>query len=435
MKKKIVTRVLAVTLATLMVFGTVGCGSSKKSEKSSKTLTIWSMGADNQKKAAENMVKIFQKEHPDIKVDAQVIPTNDNIYDQKMATALTAGTGPDVLMCSPDWYGLYSSYFEDLNPYVKKDGVDIKSKITEGMLDPYYRPDGKLEGLPTFQNAFALAYNKDMFDKYNVDYPTDDWTWEDVAKAGEKFVSGEGADATYGMVNHWVFNNFSVIAEGGKAYSKDLKTLEVNSPEVKKGLTLFGKLIKDKVIPDDSAAKTLPKEQLFVSQHAAMYPLGGFETKLIADEIGTKFNWDVVTMPKTPNNGYNNIIYAGGYAMLKTSKNKDAAWQFIKEASYDNEEMGKATAGFAMPGNKTVAEGYFKNLKYGPIDNTKYLEGLSNAKLNMWGGSLSEPGNIYTQVWQSVTIDGQSADKAMKQYYPSLKKAWDEVQEKQAKEN
>lgn len=34
-----------------------------------------------------------------------------------------------------------------------------------------------------------------------------------------------------------------------------------------------------------------------------MYTLGGFETKLIAEEIGENFNWDVVSMPKVPDGG------------------------------------------------------------------------------------------------------------------------------------
>ncbi|MFQ7768057.1 MAG: extracellular solute-binding protein [Fusicatenibacter saccharivorans] len=41
--------------------------------------------------------------------------------------------------------------------------------------------------------CFCLAYNKDMFDKFGVEYPTNDWTWDDLAENARKFAGGEGA--------------------------------------------------------------------------------------------------------------------------------------------------------------------------------------------------------------------------------------------------
>lgn len=266
-----------------------------------------------------------------------------------------------------------------------------------------------------------------MFDEFGVEYPTAEWTWDDVAEAAKKFAGGEGADATFGIVNHWIDPPLSIICKGGNAYSDDLSTCEIDSQEVRDGLDLFGDMIQSGAMPDDTAAKSLPKEQLFVSGHAAMYTLGGFETKLIAEEIGENFNWDVVSMPKVPDGGKNNLLYATGYAMLKDSENKDAAWTFLKEASYENEDMAKETCRAGMTACKSVAEGYYKELTYGPIDNSAYLEGLSDAKLNIWGGAYAAPGDVWTQIWQAVTIDGKSADEAINEYYPALEKAFNEA--------
>lgn len=443
MKLKNLKRASALTLAGLLSLSLVACGSSSASSTASgstasstaetsgtaasgekQKLVIWSWGADDEKASRESMVEAFKAAHPEIEVEHSVIPTADHVWDQKMTAALAAGTGPDVIQMSPDWYGMYTDYFEDLTPYVEKEGVDLKSVVTEGMMDPYYRPDGKLEGMPLLQNVFVLAYNKDMFDKFGVDYPTADWTWDDVATAAKKFAGGEGADATYGLVNHWIEPSLAIICKGGNAYSDDLKTCEINSQEVKDGLTLFGDLVQSGAMPDDTAAKSLPKEQLFVSGHAAMYPLGGFETKLIADEVGTNFNWDAVSMPKVPDGGKNNILFATGYAMLKTSKNKDAAWTFMKEAAYGNEDMAKEVCKVGMTSCKSVSESYYKGITNGPISNQVYLDSLSDAKVNIWGGSFSAAGDVWTQIWQSVTIDHATADDAMNQYDPALEKAF-----------
>ena len=418
-------RLLAVVLVGTMA-ASMASGAAVSAEEKQK-LVIWSWGADEEKKAREDAVAIFQENHPEIEVEHSVIPTADHAWDQKAAAALAAGTGPDVMQMSPDYYGLYSDYFEDLQPYLEKEGVNADDVFTEGMLAPYYRPDGKLEGMPLLENVFVLAYNKDLFDQFGVDYPTDDWTWDDLKEAAEKFVSGEGADATYGIVNHWVEPNFALICEGGSPYSDDLQTLELNTPEVAAGLDLFGELVQSKAMPDDTAAKSLPKEQLFVSGHAAMYPLGGFETKLIAEEIGDNFNWDVVSMPKVKDGGTNNVMYATGYSMLKTAENKDAAWTFLKEVGYENEDMAEVTSRVGIPGNKTAAEGFYKEITNGPIDNSKYLEGLATARLNIWGGVFSNAGDQWTQIWQAVTMNGPSGQDAIDAYYPILEQAFNEA--------
>ena len=103
------------------------------------------------------------------------------------------------------------------------------------------------------------------------------------------------------------------------------------------------------------------------------------------------------------------------------------AWTFLKEASYENEDMAKETCRAGMTACKSVAEGYYKELTYGPIDNSAYLEGLSDAKLNIWGGAYAAPGDVWTQIWQAVTIDGKSADEAINEYYPALEKAFNEA--------
>ena len=99
----------------------------------------------------------------------------------------------------------------------------------------------------------------------------------------------------------------------------------------------------------------------------------------------------------------------------------------MKEASYENEEIAKETCREGMTACKSVAEGYYKELTYGPIDNSAYLEGLSDTKLNIWGGAYAAPGDVWTQIWQAVTIDGKSADEAINEYYPALEKAFNEA--------
>ena len=392
----------------------------------SDTLVIWSWGADEEKIAREDMVAAYQAANPDVKIEHSVVPTADGVWDQRMTAALAAGTGPDVIQMSPDWYGLFSDHFVDLNQFVERDGLDFDAVITEGMMTPYYAADGKLDGMPLLQNVFSLAYNADMFNEFGVDLPTADWTWDDVLAAAKQFASGSGADATYGLSTHWNLAQFSIIIKGGSPYSADLTTLELDTPEVRAGVDLFGEMIATGAMPDNAASQALPQEQQFVSGRAAMYIMGGFEAKLISDLIGDNFEWGAVSMPQVPG-GTNNLRFATGYAMVNTSQNQDLAWDFMKSVSFDNDEMAEITARVGMPSNKHIAETVFAKQVNGPVANEVFLGGLDTARLWIWGGAFSEVGSIWDQVWESVTIQGVSADEAMEEYLPSLQRAWDEV--------
>lgn len=90
-------RLLAVVLVGTMA-ASMASGAAVSAEEKQK-LVIWSWGADEEKKAREDAVAIFQENHPEIEVEHSVIPTADHAWDQKAAAALAAGTGPDVSRC------------------------------------------------------------------------------------------------------------------------------------------------------------------------------------------------------------------------------------------------------------------------------------------------------------------------------------------------
>jgi multiple sugar transport system substrate-binding protein len=423
-KRAVVLLVGMLVLGMLASFSVVASAGGKVSGK----LTIWSWGAGAEKEAREKAVEAFAKAHPELEIEHAVIPTADSVWDQKQAAAYAAGTAADVMQMSPDYYGLLTEYYEDLNSYVERDGINLDEVVTTGMLDGYYRPNGKLEALPLLANCFVFAYNKEMFDKFGVEYPTDDWTWEDFAAMAPKFVSGKGFDRTYFMVNHWVMGNFALISKGGVPYSDDFKTALVDSKEVAAGLDLFAHLIDIGAIPSDVAAKSMPREQLFVSGKAAIYPMGGFEIGALAEEIGDAFEWDAVLPPKISATGKNsNITYATGYAMNKDAKNKEAAWLFLKEVSFANDDMAKITALVGMPANKKIANDYYADIMHGNVPNEKYVEGLATSRINPWGGVLATAGDHWGQMWEAVTIGGMSGAEAQEKYFPLIQQAFKEL--------
>lgn len=414
-------------LALVLILSVMAVPAAAEEVELSGKLTIWSWGADAEKAAREEMVEVFAANHPELEIEHVVLPTADSVWDQKSMAAFAAGTAGDVMQMSPDYYGLMTEYYMDLLPFAERDNVPFDTEFTDGIMDGYYRPDGKLEAMPLLANDFVFLYNKDMFDEFGVEYPTDDWTWTDVAEMAPKFVSGEGVDHTYAMVYHWVTPNFALISQGGVPYTDDFKTALVDSPEVAAGLNMFGQFVKEGSMPNDVSSRNLPKEQLFVSGKAAIFPAGGFEIATIVEEIGDNFEWGAVLPPKDPSGKNTNVTYATGYAINKDAQNPEAAWQFLKEVSYLNDDMARVTAKVGMPANKKVAENEFANTQYGALSNALYVTGMATSRLNIWGGALSPAGDQWTQMWEAVTVNGVSAEEAQEAYFPLIQQAFEEL--------
>ena len=69
-----------------------------------------------------------------------------------------------------------------------------------------FNVDGKQYGVPGNFSNVVLIYNKDLFDQAQIDYPNDDWTWDDALKAAEAIRALD--ENTYGIYQPITFNEF-----------------------------------------------------------------------------------------------------------------------------------------------------------------------------------------------------------------------------------
>lgn len=108
MFKKIVSTFLVLLLILSLLSG---CSSSSNSSKSSsensntsqKTVTLRFMwwGGDNRHKATLDAISLYEKEHPNVKINAEYGGVTD--YLQKLITQLSSGTAPDLVQIDVTW--------------------------------------------------------------------------------------------------------------------------------------------------------------------------------------------------------------------------------------------------------------------------------------------------------------------------------------------
>lgn len=68
----------------------------------------------------------------------------------------------------------------DITNLVEETGYDLSRFNPSAIESLRTMGEGKLPGLPFRVNSLALFYNKALFDKFNVPYPREGWTWNDV---------------------------------------------------------------------------------------------------------------------------------------------------------------------------------------------------------------------------------------------------------------
>ncbi|MCC2684684.1 MAG: extracellular solute-binding protein family 1, partial [Paenibacillaceae bacterium] len=95
----------------------------------------------------------------------------------------------------------------DLSALVKKYNLDL-DRLEPSTLEAVKKSaGGKLVGLPVAVHTTMLTYNKDIFDKFGVPYPTDKMTWDDTYELAKKLTRTDGGTQYYGFAF-----NFLIVA-------------------------------------------------------------------------------------------------------------------------------------------------------------------------------------------------------------------------------
>ncbi|MCR8658994.1 ABC transporter substrate-binding protein [Paenibacillus endoradicis] len=151
------------------------------------TLTFWNYGNTITDTEFDKLIVQPTKEkYPHITLER--IRTDDDVTPEQL---LAAGNLPDIIYTSTG-----SSYYrfldigivQPLDELIKKHNVDI-SKVKPAILESIqsYTEDQSIIAVPLSFNLFITYYNKEIFDKFNVPYPSDEpQTWQQWLEIGRQ---------------------------------------------------------------------------------------------------------------------------------------------------------------------------------------------------------------------------------------------------------
>jgi multiple sugar transport system substrate-binding protein len=325
------TAVVALALTTAM--GLSACGRSTvkadgpadkaatvSSGKATGTITVWAMGGEGEK--LPTLAKEFEALNPGVKIKVEAIPF-DAAHD-KLATAITAGTTPDISQIGTTWMGEFATQALDPTPA----SID-KSVFFEGA-QKTTEVGGTSYGVPWYVETRLVYYRKDLAAKAGFTTLPTDWAGlKSMAKAMQTKAGAKwGIDLQPGGQGSWQSVLPFAWSNGAEVATADQKKYTFDTPEMVEAAKYYQSFFTDKI-----AAKQLPENSRapsFVDGSVPMFISGPWEMGGLNElgKAGFEKKYGVMQMPKQKT--ATSFVGGSDLAVFKSSKNRDSAWKFVQ---------------------------------------------------------------------------------------------------------
>jgi len=346
------------------------------------TLTTVSMhgGTDPNAENYQAINEQFMKDYPYITIedDSQ---SADQDWKTKIAADFAVGNEPDVIQFFTDANAsdvLAADKFVTIEE-IKAEYPDYAKDTLPAALEAAANPDGVQRAVPTTGYWEGLFCNKDLFDQYGLELPTD---WDKFLKAVETFKANGIIPVAVSLNNvpHYWIEFLMLSAAGPEGYTVVPETAPADWV---KGLEMFKTLRDMGAFPVDT--DTIDNDfagELFKNKQAAMQLDGSWYLAGIPDQENTVVcSFPVIPGGKAPAGFMVGGISSGFYITKKAWEDpdkRDAAVKFVM--AHTNSEAVRKYWG----GNGQAAA------KVEPIDGMTPL-GISGMNYSAAATSISTP--------------------------------------------
>lgn len=301
------------------------------------TLRVFSTfgGTDAGRAAFKKVLDNFTAKHPNVTIDNDVMSANDNGFRTKVNTDMNSGNEPDLLFyfVGADAEGIVKAgKVIPMNELLDAD-PEWKKGFKPDALKLVQQKDGNIYAIPLTGFYEGLFVNKAIFEKYQLDLPTD---WNKL-KTAVKTLASKGVTPLSAPFDqsHYLIENSILSTAGPEGHHKGL--LDGIDPNWSKGLSGLKELYDLGAFPKDAATIDLNMALNYYSQGlSAMVLEGSWAINSIAEEV--RNTTTVLPFPAiTGGVGSGKDIIGGfstGFYMAKKTyddaKKKDAAVALLK---------------------------------------------------------------------------------------------------------
>lgn len=267
-------------------------------------------------------IKEFEAKHSDVKINLEMVSWNQ--CQDKATNLAIAGDAPAMAYMG-------ARVLKQLH----SGGMTVEIPLSEEEKQSYYpsmleavSSDGQILGLPVAASTRALFYNKDLFEKADLDPNMPPKTWDELYEMGKAIkektgiyaigLAGKAHDSTFlEYLNFAAGNGVKIVDEKG-----DITFDTENNAEA---LTHFAKL-KDIAVDNPTSMLRADFNNIFNQQNVAMHINGPWFRNQINEDI----NWGIAPVPHGPKNEASSILIVDSMAIFKDTGVEDIAIEFAK---------------------------------------------------------------------------------------------------------
>ncbi|MDB5083634.1 MAG: transporter substrate-binding protein [Bacilli bacterium] len=248
-----------------------------------------------------------------------------------MPDLVAAGTVPDIVT---NYEGPLSTLNDlgltyNMEPLIQKHKFDINRIEPQAIETAKVGADQTyIAALPSYTNAFALFYNKTIFDHFGVPYPKDGMTWEDVHDLAIKVTKNENGTQFRGFYP-------DAVARGAQQLGLNYVDFKTNQAtmDTDQWRQLYQLWLSFFDIPgnaDGALRKIDASGNLKAFTDGQMAMITGYSGTLNTLAQANGLNWDMVTYPQNKAlPGYGQRVDSPFLSVTSSSQHKDEAFEVI----------------------------------------------------------------------------------------------------------
>ena len=289
-------------------------------------------------------------------------------YWTLLSSGASGGTMPDVFWMHSNTAQMYmeNDLLLNLDSYIENDESISLDNYYPGIVS-LYSSNGSQYAIPKDHDTIALLYNQALFDKYGVEAPTDDWSWDDVYEAAKAITEAGSAENVYGFAMNTSNNQdgwYNLVYDyGAQVITDDHKGTTIGSAEGKAGMEMMRKILTV-AAPQPVVAET-GTDSLFMSNLCAMITQGSWMINAFYTADGhDNYKWALMPYGDANGNGqcdpgerqssYNGL----GWAASASTSNPDAAYSLISYFCNEAGQKKQAELGVTMAAIPGISDAF-----------------------------------------------------------------------------